>query len=154
MRMTKGLGLFGTIAVALASLLTPSLAQASVMAMCGASTGKARWAEANAQWSDDRISGGGFTFTLDAKNNPNVIFRDVRGGQVDAAADGAKVFFVSSTPNASEFLIAVVYLDGAATVETYNVVTRPDGARELFWTSNRGRGSGDPKVSAFVASCR
>ena len=143
---------FLKLAAALAITTTIAApAGAEVLAECGASAGKARYGEPGAAWTDDRISGGSFTFTLDAKGNANVLFRDTRGGTVDAAADGAQVALVYASPNRREFTIIVAYDTGA--VETYNVVVEPGGSRQLLWTLNRAAWLGAAKVGSYVAFC-
>ena len=133
-------------------LFIHSPANAAVVATCGASTGKALWADRHAEWKDDGIRSGTFTFTLDAKNEANVVFRDVRGRVVDSRVDGGLVALVAMQRQSRNYLFMVVYADEAI-IETYNIFTRDDGTRHLFWTNNRTPLTGTAKVSAFSADC-
>lgn len=140
------------IAGAVGAILMASEAQAEVLATCGPSTGKSYWVEKDARWADDKISTGSFIFTADVKGNGNVLTRDVRGGVTDAAADGGDVILTHVSPNRRDFVMVLVYVD-AGVVETFNIITGPDGVRQALWTTNRPNGSTAPKVAAFRAVC-
>jgi hypothetical protein len=140
------------LVVGVVSLFLQTPTNAAVVATCGASIGKALWADRHAEWKDDGIRSGTFTFTLDEKNEANVLFRDVRGRVVDSAADGGVVALLAMQRQTRGYLFIVVYGDEAI-VETYNIFTTGDGTRHLFWTNNRSSNSGTAKVAAFSADC-
>ena len=63
-----------TLLIALGS--HASATSAKVLAHCGGSFGKALWPnDAQAKWSDDKITTGTFSFNVDGKGNPNILFR-------------------------------------------------------------------------------
>lgn len=132
-------------------LVAASPAHAHVIATCGASYGQARY-DGEAAWTADSVSTGTFTFLLDGKGNPNVLFKDVRGRVVDAAADGGKVHVTFAHSQRDQFGFAVIYPDDGL-VETYNIFRSANGRMMLHWTSNKAQGLAPPKVAAFRSSC-
>lgn len=136
--------------VALASF-PMALAQAETLATCYAPKGKAYYSD-EGRWSDDGINAGEFLFTVDGKGNPNLLFKDVTGKTIDAAADGGTVAFSFVNTAQRSFGIVVLY-SGAGVVETYNVVTGEGGTRSVYWTANRAGLFGPGKISAMVGRC-
>lgn len=132
-------------------LVAESPAHADVIATCGASYGQARY-DGEAGWTPDSITKGTFTFVMDGKGNPNVIFKDTRGSVVDAAADGGQVRITFAHPDREQFGFAVVYEDDGL-VETYNIFRSANGRIMLHWTSNKAQGFALPKVAAFRSTC-
>lgn len=141
------------IVFSLALLVTqtsPQSVAARVLAVCGASIGKARYlAEPN--WVDDRISTGSFSIIADGKGNPNLLFKDATGATTDAAADGATIVFTFTTKDMSKFGIVVVY-ETTGIVETYNFIGASEGGT-LMWTTNKAGLVGVAKVAAFTSRC-
>lgn len=139
--------LFSGAALA-AAALTP--AKAEVLATCGASYGQARH-EGEADWTADAITGGAFRFTLDAQGNPNVLFKDARGGVIDAAASGAEVYVAFADDLHAHIGFIVIYPDDGL-IETYTIYALA-GKRTLQWTSNKGNALLPPRVAAFTSAC-
>jgi hypothetical protein len=130
---------------------TPTYAATNtVLAACGASEGVAFY-KADGRWSDDRLSAGAFTFVVNDKNEPNLLFKDSSGAITDARADGADVTFSFVDPAKREFGVVVNYSESEL-IETYSLIHGTDKALYLQWTVNRVGGV-MPKVAAYTATC-
>ena len=143
---------FSNFAIVAAGMLMTNPLRAEVLAHCGPSYGKTFFVDHGNRWTDDAISGGSMTFTIDAKGNGNILLGDATGGVTDVAADGGEIILFHLTPNRRDFLMAVVFV-ATGVVETFNVVTGTGGERQVLWTTSRPEGSIMAKVAAFRSLC-
>ena len=108
----------------LALLFSPhSLAAISVS--CGASKGYAYYFEGGlveknkSGFTDDGLSGGQFTLTVDAKRKGEVLSKDATGALKSATSQGGVVTVIDAPDNGFNWLI--LYPDGTLEIYSFNI---------------------------------
>lgn len=125
-----------------------------ILAVCGASSGKAFYVEPRVTgWVDDAISGGSVTLMIGSDGQPDVIVRDAMESSQLASASGSVVAPLIAEEIGS-FIFVVLDREGNE-VTTYQVSTDATGGRTLLWTDtkNHKTNANITKVAAYVASC-
>jgi len=121
-----------------ASLLTsllcvPTILQAEILAVCGASEGHAFYIpgplvpEKEAGWLEDKISGGTFQL-IRSGDDYDIIFTDATGGTLSAKGDGGEIIAFKSSRG--DLIVTILY---PLAIETY-----------AFWFSSSG-----PLIATF-----
>lgn len=135
--------------------------EVTVLAVCGASTGRAFYRdEATKGWQEDSISQGKYIFWMDSNGTRDVIFMDARGEFQSAMGDGGSVTQYFVHPDSGDFLWAVSYPQTGVT-EIFNVTHDAGSPSLVLWSSNKPSleyptippVTLGPKVAAFVANC-
>ena len=142
---------------AMAALLGPTAANATVVATCGASVGKSFYLSSGSEggWTDDRIAKGQTIFSVDEDGEWDVIFRDSTGKTVSATTDGGAVIKVKGDAPFKTLMLLVAY-PARGVVETYSLAKEPaEGGRVLMYTANQAqfRGAVPPKISGIISAC-
>jgi hypothetical protein len=150
-------GEFALLLMGVSASSLPTAAAPTILAKCGESTGQGYLnSPAISGWHDDGVTGGWITFVSEDENHKaNVLSHDATGATIDARAEGAVVVIVPKASDAGGFAASVIY-PKTGVMETYSVLTLPDGQRRVLWTSNKahvGPGGQLSKVAAFTAEC-
>ena len=130
-------------------------AGSTILATCGMSEGRAYYISPKVQDSaDDRITDGRLVIFVDAKNEPNILFRDARGSFIDARKDGAIVVFSFLNEAKKAFGLIETYPTTGVT-QTYVFSTGADSKKYLLWTTVKAHlNIADiTKASAYKSVC-
>lgn len=127
----------------------------TILATCGASTGKGYFVlDGKGVWADDGITKGRLVFSVADDDKPNLSYYDTFSGTVDAVADGGRVF-LTNLDETGDFSMVVIY-PATAVAETYSLIRLATGKRQLVWTTNKahtGVGQRASSAKVFTADC-
>lgn len=134
------------------AMLLPSIADAEIVATCGASKGHAYYIPgplvppSDAGWQTDGISKGSFQL-IRSGDDWDIVFTDASGGTLSAKGDGGEVLGVVT--EAGDILVQIFY---RVTIETY-VFWLSKSKPEVSYSQAKFA-AGIRKHSLMVAPCR
>jgi hypothetical protein len=128
-------------------------ADARLLAVCGPSIGKAFYVHPEITgWTDDKITGGSFTFLIDEAGKPDIFIRDASKKKFSVRDDGSTLVAPFVDEKSDTFTFILIGNNGG--VSTYQLSIARNGSRILLWTDTKNLSAGViSKVSAFTSQC-
>ena len=123
-----------------------------VIAVCGASKGKAFYLEPTKEgWVDDGISNGTITFLRNPSGDFDVLVKSM-GPAFSARGDGAQVVKVHGS---DENVLTFIVVYPLHVTEVYQLTLNASGRGTLIWSNlkNRAAPMGVTRGAVFVAEC-
>lgn len=140
------------IAALTVNCLVGSANAQQVIAICGASKGKAFYLEPTKEgWVDDGISNGTITFLRNPSGDYDILVKSA-GPAFSARGDGAQVVKVHG---ADESIITLIVIYPLHVTEVYQLTLNANGRGTLIWSNlkNRSAPMGITRGAVFVAEC-